>query len=156
MDTQDLFEHITRTLATRPYFPCILLVHPAIERLQQVEERLAAHSGWPVFDVGKVLVSVIAGLPNEKRSLNASVALDRPLVSLRPGPVICKDLAPLFEPSLSLDPLALLRQWSRSIPLVALWPGQYAPPTLTYAVAEHSHYRAWNRTQLSDGAILSL
>ncbi len=78
---EDLLDHIDRTLAARPYFPCVLLVHTDVRRVESEGERLA-------------------------------------LAQRRPGPILCSDLALLFEPLLALDPLALLRQWSRSLPVV--------------------------------------
>jgi hypothetical protein len=50
----------------------------------------------------------------------------------------------LFEPSLELDPLALLRQLARVTPVVAAWPGSTGASLLTYGVPEHAHHRTWS------------
>jgi len=51
----------------------------------------------------------------------------------------------LFEPTLKLDPLGLLRQFSRVTKLIVTWPGTYINDVLAYAVPEHSHYRTWRQ-----------
>lgn len=54
------------------------------------------------------------------------------------------DISLLFEPSLALDPLALLQRLSEHRRLVVYWPGTWDGHTLTYAVPEHSHFRTWH------------
>lgn len=156
MFVDDIFDHVERTLAARPYFPCVLLVHTDVRTLEIIGERLAARAGWPLFAVSRVLVGALSGAATNERSMVASTALNQPLAQLRPGPVICTDLALLFEPALALDPLTLLRQWSRRVPLVACWPGAYAEGSLAYAVPEHAHYRRWNATQLCNGCVMPI
>lgn len=152
----DIFDHVDRTLAARPYFPCVLLVHTDVRTLEMTGEQLAAWAGWPLFAVSRVLVKALSGAATNERSMLASTALDQPLAQLRPGPIVCTDLALIFEPALSLDPLTLLQRWSRSVPLVACWPGTYVGGSLTYAVPEHAHYRRWNATQLCNGCVLPI
>ena len=67
------------------------------------------------------------------------------LGQMAPGPVSCTDIDLLFEPTLELDPLGLLRDVSRVTRLVVAWPGSYADDVLAYAVPDHSHYRTWRK-----------
>jgi hypothetical protein len=156
VDIEALFHHIERTLAARPFYPCVLLVHTDIARLQRTADQLAERSRWPHLAVSRVLADALIEVAPSQRALAASVALDRHLAQHRPGPVLCVDLALLFEPALSLNPLTLLRQWSRSVPVVALWPGAVNATGLTYAVPQHAHYRLWSDTELCNGCIVSL
>lgn len=153
---EDILDHIDRTLAARPYFPCVLLVHTDVRRLEIEGEQLAQRAGWPQLPVSRMLTDALIDAPVARRSTLASVALDGALAQRRPGPILCYDLALLFEPLLALDPLALLRQWSRSVPVVACWPGAWTGTNLTYAVPEHAHYRLWSATQLCSGCIVPL
>ena len=59
--------------------------------------------------------------------------------------VLCIGIDLLFEPTLQLDPLKLLRDASRATRIVVAWPGSYSDDTLTYALPEHGHYRTWRR-----------
>ena len=156
MEIEELFDHIKRTLVARPYFPCILLVHTDIGRLNHIAQQLVQRSGWSELAISRVLADILIDTPLDQRSALASEALTQPLARLRPGPVVFTDLALLFEPSLALEPLALLRRCSRSVPLVACWPGTYADECLTYAVPDHAHYHTWNTTQLCSTCIVLL
>ncbi len=73
-----------------------------------------------------------------------------------PGPVICTDIDLLFDPTLALDPLRLLRDSSRSAVLIVLWPGAVADGVLDYAVPAHAHYRTWSRSDLPAEAVVPL
>lgn len=156
MDIEVLFDHVIRVLATRPFYPCVLLVHSDVRRVQSTGEQLALRSGWPQVAVSRVLAERLNQVPVPQRSLAADGALDGALADHRPGPVLCTDLALLFEPALALDPLALLRRWSRSVPVVACWPGAVTAGGLAYAVPEHAHYRVWKETQLCSECVIAV
>ena len=156
MVVEDLLDHVDRALAMRPYFPCVLLVHTDVRRLESEGEQLALRAGWSQLAVSRTLTEVLIDAPVGRHSILASVALDGTLAQHRPGPILCTDLTLLFEPLLALDPLALLRRWSRSVPVVACWPGVWTGTDLTYAVPEHAHYRLWSATQLCSGCIIRL
>lgn len=89
-------------------------------------------------------------LPRERqrsvpRLLSAAIRTASP-----PGPLLVTQIDLLFEPSLGLDPLALLRSASRQRTLMVAWPGSYESGVLAYAVPEHSHYRTWPKPDLCD------
>ncbi len=153
---EDVADRIDQCLAARPYYPCVLLIHADMRVLQDAAEQLVERKAWRALAVGRVLTESLALQPQALYSTLASTALDRPLAALRPGPVLCTDLALLFEPLLALDPLALLRQWSRRVPIVAAWPGAHTGTGLAYAVPSHAHYRMWRSTGLDAGSIVPL
>jgi hypothetical protein len=64
------------------------------------------------------------------------------------GPVLCTETDLLFEPTLKLNPLSLLRDASRVTRLVVSWPGIYQSDVLAYAAPEHSHYRTWRKPEV--------
>ena len=156
VDIEVLFDHVIRVLATRPFYPCVLLVDHDVRRVQSAGEQLALRAGWPQVAVSRVLAERLSEVPEAQRSLAADGALDGTLADHRPGPVLCTDLALLFEPALALDSLALLRRWSRSVSLVACWPGAVTAAGLAYAVPEHAHYRVWKDTQLRSDCVVDL
>ena len=156
VDIEVLFDHVMRVLATRPFYPCVLLVDPDFRRVKSAGEQLALRAGWSQVVVSRVLAERLSQVPVAQRSLAADGALDGTLAGHRPGPVLCTDLALLFEPALALDPLALLRRWSRSVPVVGCWPGAVTPAGLAYAVPEHAHYRIWKDTQLRSECVIAV
>jgi hypothetical protein len=64
------------------------------------------------------------------------------------GSVLYTDIDLLFEPTLELDPLRLMRDVSRQTRLVVTWPGSYLDNVLSYAVPGHDHYRIWRRSEV--------
>jgi hypothetical protein len=142
---------------------CLLLVHPDIRTLEQAASSLVRRSAWARLPVGAELstallrVKDLTGL-GDLSGLRPESPRDRPraaarwftsrLAAMAPGPVVCSEIDLLFEPTLSLDPLALLRAASRQTRLVALWPGSFVDDVLTYAVAAHDHCRSWRRPEV--------
>lgn len=153
---EDIADHIDQCLAQRPYYACVLLVHVELRTLEAATQQLAERTGWRMLPAGRTLAGILAARPPAWRSAAAGTALDGALAGLLPGPVLCTDLPLLFEPALALDPLALLRQWSRRLPLVAAWPGALTTQGLAYAVPEHAHYRLWRTTGLDRRCLLAL
>lgn len=147
---------LERFLAARPYYPCCVLIHPDVRRLQQVAESLRAWYPWPVLSIGAALSGALLAIAPPQRPRAAHTALADAVRPHAPGPLLCTELDLLFEPSLALDPLRLLRDTSRLATLVVLWPGSLQGEGLTYAVPAHAHYRAWGRTDLSAESILPL
>ncbi|MCP4537842.1 MAG: BREX-3 system P-loop-containing protein BrxF [Chloroflexi bacterium] len=71
------------------------------------------------------------------------------LSEMAPGPVLCTETDLLFEPTLKLDPLRLMRDASKVIRLVVAWSGSYTEDVLAYAVPKHGHYRTWRNPGVS-------
>ena len=151
-----LIDHIDALLASPPVYPCLLLVHPSISILNTTAQRLVDHYAWAVLSLGTVLSEALLAISARQRPGQVRSAINQAIHHTRPEPILCTDLDLLFEPTLKLDPLRLLRDWSRQTPLVAMWPGQYDGRTLSYAVPEHGHYRTWPRPDLCDRCILVL
>lgn len=124
---------------------CLLLVsnNPAI--VESVVDRLLAFHGWPHISLGRDLSAALLQIPPRQRARAVLPWLTSRLAPLPPGPVLCDRIDLLFEPTLELDPLTLLKRASRAARLVVGWPGSYADDVLTYAVPEHQHHRTWRR-----------
>jgi len=157
MDESRLNAAIDRFLASRPLYPCCLLVHREI-RVLEGAAALLARRGWPVVSIGTVLGAVLRDLDPARRPARAFPVLSQAVAEHKPGPVLCVDADILFEPDLRLDPPRLLREISRVAPLVVTWAGGYAGGVLTYATADppHVHYRAWRDPGLCEDCIVAL
>ncbi len=109
----------------------------------------------PALGLNRVLAGVDAeGMPVSGHSIEACLA-----AAIREAvgdPLWLTDISLLFEPSLALDPLALLQRLAERRNLIVLWPGTWDGHTLTYAVPEHAHYRTWSDPRvriITDGGL---
>ncbi len=151
-----LSARIADFLAGDLYFPCVLLVHPTIATLQTAQQYLSSQQQWPTVSVGGFLSVSLSEVPFRFWQRMAQRSFHDEMLRQAPGPAICADIDLLFEPSLGLDPLKLLRDASRKTPMVVMWPGQYEDNWLSYAVPEHTHHRTWRQTDLCNQCIIPL
>lgn len=147
---------VSRFLASTPYHACLLLIHPEIVRLQTAVSHLTQTYNCSTLSIGKELSRAL--LPNApgQRSRQARRILPELISRYAPGPLLCTDSDLLFEPTLALDPLALLREASRKVTLIVAWPGRYQNGVLAYAVPEHAHFRTWDNPDLCPYCIITL
>lgn len=156
MTTDEVYATIDHFLAIPPYYPCLLLVHDEIRRLQTISQQIIERYGWANLSVGALFSAALLPLaPNNRPKLarRTFVNLVKPH---QPGPLLCTDIDLLFEPSLLLNPLRLLREASRQVTLVVLWPGKFVDGILSYAVNTHRHYQMWTQTDLCNYCIVAL
>lgn len=139
---------IQNFLNSAPYYPCLLLVHPRIERLHVATDELLGAYGWPQLSIGRELSEALLLIEPKRRPQKVARWLENRLSDFQPGPLLCTDIDLLFEPSLKLNPMSLFQAGSRFTRLVTLWPGTHEQGTLAYAVPEHEHYRSWRNPQL--------
>lgn len=126
-----------------------LLVTPDVVALARLAQALRAATAWEQIALGPALSAWLlaqAGPPTP-RLLRQGVQV---CLAGQDAPTICTDIDLLFEPTLQLDPLALLRQQSQRRPLAVCWPGTYTAGQLAYAVPTHAHYRAWSGVAAPD------
>jgi hypothetical protein len=134
---------------------CFLLVHPVIHGLEKARVQVLSIPTVSEIDIGRKLSAALLEAPPGDRGRTAQRWFFAEIDAARPGLLLCSHVDLLFEPGFGLDPLMLFRQAARSTRLIVLWPGDfitgdYFLGSLSYAVPEHSHYRAWN---VSDPAL---
>lgn len=127
---------------------CLLLVHPGIRRLEEAANELLSLHAWPHLSVGRELTAALLSERPQLRSRTTDLWMRTRLGETAPGPVLCTEIDLLFEPTLGLDPLRLMRDVSRETRLVVTWPGSYLHSVLAYAVPGHSHRRTWRRPEV--------
>jgi len=138
------------TGASASPFDCVILVHPAIPRLDRAFNEIVHPGRCPGLDVGKELSSALLDVPLAERTRAARRWFEQQIDARAPGPLACTHIDILFLPALELDPLAMFCQAARRTKLVVLWPGDRAGNTLSYATPGHAHYHAW---EIADPAI---
>jgi hypothetical protein len=127
---------------------CLLLVHPAVSKLEEAADQLLSVYDWPRLSVGRELSITLLSEPPMRHSRAVRRWMKTRLGQMAPGPVLCTEIDLLFEPTLELDPLGLMRDVGRVTRLVVTWPGSYVDNVLAYAVPGHSHYRTWRRPEV--------
>lgn len=65
-------------------------------------------------------------------------------------PLLLDNLEVLFEPSLKINPLDLIKRLAHSRRVVAVWPGELRDDRLVYASIGHPEYRDYSR----DGVVV--
>lgn len=103
---------------------------------------LAERCGVERVNVGAELSSRLVAVPRRGRAIEAG-ATTRKLLdeSKRAGLCVLDDIEVLFDASLKLDPLVLLKRAARSICVVAVWPGELRGGRLRYAEQGHPEHR---------------
>lgn len=110
--------------------------------LRSLGERLQS---LPV-NVGVKLGQRLAATPVFERGFSANELLRDITVSARSNaPLLLDNLEVLFEPSLKINPLDLIKRLAHARSVVAVWPGELRDDRLVYARLGHPEYRDYTR-----------
>ena len=112
---------------------------------------IASRRTVPVRNVGRELGKQLLSLSAKQRALDAPVLL-RQVVALPSADALAllDKIEILFDESLKLDPIELLKQMARARPVVAVWPGHVRNGRLTYSELGHPEHRDY----AADGIVL--
>ncbi|WP_415844251.1 BREX-3 system P-loop-containing protein BrxF [Stutzerimonas zhaodongensis] len=129
----------------------ILLVGPSRSGKTQLLRQLSTKLNIEPLNVGLELGRRLAATPNNKRGFSAGELLreiaDR---DRNQDPLLLDNLELLFEPSLHVNPLDLVRRLAHSKRVVAVWPGELRGDRLVYADMSHPEHRDYSR----DGVVV--
>lgn len=102
-------------------------------------------------NVGAELGHRLAVTPVLKRSFSAGELLREIANSVdNRAPLLLDNIEVLFEPSLKISPLDLIKRLAHSRCVVAAWPGEMRDARLVYASMGHPEYRDYSR----DGVVI--
>jgi hypothetical protein len=103
------------------------------------------------FNIGAQLGYRLAATPVSERGFSINELLREITGSARgDAPLLLDNLEVLFEPSLSINPLDLIKQLAHSRRVVAVWPGEMRDDRLVYASMGHPEHRDYTR----DGVVV--
>jgi len=103
---------------------------------------LAEWRGAKVLSVGSALGGRLTMLPSRQRVLKAPVILRELADEHANGDLLLLDnIELLFDQSLKLDPLDLLKRHAHARRVVAVWPGELRDGRLIYAEMGHPEYQ---------------
>ena len=122
----------------------LLIGSPGIGKSRLLAE-LASSRDTNVLKVGAELGRKLANLPQRQRTLQANTLL-RELTSAHAtdGLLLLDNIELLFDRSLKLDPLDLLKQHSKALRIVVVWPGEIKNDRLVYAELGHPEYQEYS------------
>ena len=105
---------------------------------------LAARRGARVLNVGAELGALLAALPVNLRVLEANTLL-RSLVDTHATAelLLLDNIELLFDQTLRLDPLELIKRHAHARGVVAVWPGEVRHERLTHAALGHPEYKEY-------------
>jgi hypothetical protein len=124
----------------------ILLVGPSRSGKTQLLRQLGAKLDIELLNVGLELGRRLAATPNNKRSFSAGESLREIGHKGRTDtPLMLDNLELLFEPSLQINPVDLLKRLANFKSVVAVWPGELRGDRLVYADMNHPEHRDYSR-----------
>lgn len=120
----------------------ILLVGPRRTGKSQLLRQLGTRLNLEPLNVGSELGRRLAATPNSKRGFCAGELLREIVDKNRTEePLLLDNLELLFEPSLHVNPLDLIKRLAHSKRVVAVWPGELRGDRLLYAEMSHPEHR---------------
>lgn len=124
----------------------ILLTGPSRSGKTKLLRELGNKLSIEPLNVGLELGRRLAATPNSKRSFSAGELLREISDKERTeDPLLIDDLELLFEPSLQINPLDLVKRLAHAKRVVAVWPGELRGDRLIYADMSHPEYRDYSR-----------
>ncbi len=124
----------------------ILLVGPSRSGKTQLLRQLGAKLNIEPLNVGLELGCRLAAMLNSKRGFSAGELLREIADKERTeDPLLLDNLELLFEPSLQINPLDLVRRLAHSKRVVAVWPGELRGDRLVYADMSHPEHHDYSR-----------
>jgi hypothetical protein len=130
-------------IAVRPNKLILLVGEPRCGKTALLTD-LAQRRGSKILTLGVMLGQPLAALPQRQRPLHVNSLLRRLADEYaRDNLLLLDNLELLFDRSLKLDPLHLLKQLAHARRVVAAWPGQLREGRLTYADRGHPEYQEY-------------
>lgn len=121
----------------------LLISQPGSGKTALIAE-LANQRDMKTMNVGATLGSRLAALPQRQRALQTNVILRELTDEYANGDLLLLDnIELLFDQTLKLDPLDLLKRHAHSRRVVAVWPGELIDGRLTYAQMGHPEYQGY-------------
>jgi hypothetical protein len=128
----------------------ILVVGPSRSGKTNLLRELGAKLKIEPLNVGAELGRRLASTPKNKRAFSAGELLRNIADEREDDPLLLDNAELLFEPSLKINPLEILKRLAHSRRVIAVWPGEMRGNRLLYADMSHPEHRDYSR----DGVIV--
>lgn len=120
----------------------VLLIGPPRSGKTALLAELSERRGAPVLNVGAALGRQLLAVPSTRYHLQAA-DLMRELTgeTVREGLLLLDNIELLFDRTLQLNPLDLLKRHARARRVIAVWPGGVRERRLSYAATGHPEHQ---------------
>lgn len=125
----------------------VLVTGEANGRLSALQ-KLASTNGCEILNLGLEFSRRLSGVPKRQRQLQAAGILRELGNESSRGLLILNQVEVLFDRSLQLDPLDLMKRQSHGRTVVASWPGIHRDGRLIYADTGHPEHQDYPVTGL--------
>ncbi|WP_060833052.1 BREX-3 system P-loop-containing protein BrxF [Blastochloris viridis] len=127
----------------------VLLVGPPRSGKSNLLGQLAARLQTRVLSVSAALGRELLTVPNTRRHLQAAELLKGLADEFAShGLLLVDNIELLFDRTLQLSPLDLLRQHAHARRVIAVWPGELREDRLSYATTGHPEHRDYGVNSL--------
>lgn len=120
----------------------ILLIGPPRSGKSDLLGQLSARRQAQVLNVGAILGRELLTVPNARRHLQAADLLKSITDdAAENGLLLMDNIELLFDRTLHISPLDLLKRHAQARRVVSVWPGELRENRLSYAVTGHPEYQ---------------
>ena len=120
----------------------VLLIGPPRSGKSGLLAQLSERRDTPVLNVAATLGRQLLAIPSTRRHLQAADLLnDLADETARQGLLLLDNIELLFDRTLHLNPLDLLKRHAHAGRVVAVWPGELRKDRLYYAVTGHPEHQ---------------
>jgi len=126
-----------------PGFPpgnLLVVVGPAGSGKTRFVQLLTATLNWPLINLGKDASERLLSMTLRQRKLRAEEMITDVLEAGHEEKACLDNTEILFDPTLALNPMLLLQNFSRSRRVIATWNGSLENGSLAYAYPGHPEY----------------
>lgn len=120
----------------------VLLIGPPRSGKTAFLAQLSERRNTPVLNVGAELGRQLLAVPSTRRHLQAADLMkDLSDETARQGLLLLDNIELLFDRTLQLNPLNLLKRLAHARRVIAVWPGELREHRLSYATTGHPEYQ---------------
>ena len=140
--------------ASKNYYARLVILVGA-HASQALRETAKSHGSSPL-NLGLVLSTRLLEVPMNDRPKLAPSFFEQILNGDENEIIFLGHLEVLFDRSIGIDPLKLLKNCAKNVTLVVVWPGNKLANSLSYATPNHPEYRLYKDSETKEIAILDV
>ena len=126
------------------YFKLVLIVAPSSRGKTRVLQDVAKEIKASLINVNLELSLLMLDLTPQQRVLQLPQLFNEIVAKSTTDMVLLDNIELLFDTSLKLNPLALLKKVSRKRPIISTWNGEVEDNHLKYAWQGHPEYNSYD------------
>lgn len=124
-------------------------------RLLVLTNEQIGHVDLASVNINRELSELLVSISRQERVKSTKRLLDKLIIASPRDIVLLVGLEILFDRSLAVDPLRLLKSCAINKTLLISWPGEITNSGLSYASPSHPEYRTYKSSDLNDVIFLT-